>query len=87
MATAIGTGPVASGLTGEKVMNATNVLAKVVVCGLAAVALTAASGWAIVHSTAKAYWPEDMPTVVILAKAERPATVQLARSAAAGLLQ
>ena len=72
-------------------MNAVNVLvnslAKVVVCGAAAVALTVASSWVIVESTAMAYWPEDMPTVVIFAKAERPATVQLARSAAAGLLQ
>jgi hypothetical protein len=52
-------------------MNAVNLMTKVVVCGLAAVVLTAASGWTFVESTARAYWPEDMPTVVILAKAER----------------
>jgi Na+(H+)/acetate symporter ActP len=68
-------------------MNAVNTVTRVVVCGAAALALTVASGWMIVESTAMAYWPEDMPTVVILAKAERSASVQLARSAAAGLLQ
>ena len=68
-------------------MNAVNALTKVVVCGVAAFALTAASSWVIVESTAKAYWHSDMPTVVILAKAERAATVQLAQSSTAGLLQ
>ena len=68
-------------------VNTVNALTKVVVCGSAAVALTVASSWMIVESTAKAYWPEDMPTVVILAKAERAASVQLAQSTTAGLLQ
>jgi len=67
-------------------MNAVNGLTKVVVCGAAALALTVASAWTLVESTAKAYWPTDIPTVVILAKAER-STVQLAQAAAAGLLQ
>lgn len=88
MATAIGIGQIGDGPTGEdEVMNAMNALTKIVVCGVAAFALTAASSWVIVESTAKAYWHEDMPTIVILAKAERAASVQLAQSAAAGLLQ
>ena len=68
-------------------VNTMNALTKVVVCGAAAVALTVASSWMMIESTAKAYWPEDMPTVVILAKAERAASVQLAQSTTAGLLQ
>jgi hypothetical protein len=65
-------------------MNAVNVMAKVVVCGLAAVALTVGSGLGFVESTAKAFYASDMPTVVVMAKAE-PA--QLAQNASAGLLQ
>jgi hypothetical protein len=64
-------------------------LTKVVVCGAGALALTVASSWAIVESTEKAYWPTDIPTVVILARAERPAAeaTKLARLAGTGLLQ
>ena len=68
-------------------MNAVNSLTKVMVCGVAAVVLTTASSFALVQSTARAYWPSDMPTVVILAKAERSAGLQLAKAATAGLLQ
>jgi hypothetical protein len=60
-------------------MNAVNVVTKVMVCGAVAVMLTAASSWTFVESTARAYWPEDMPTVVVLAKAESPA-LRLARN-------
>jgi len=49
------------------------------VCGAVAMMLTAASSWTFVESTARAYWPEDMPTVVILAKAEH-AAVRLAQN-------
>jgi len=34
-----------------------------------------------------AYWHADMPTVVILAKADPASSVQLAQSTTAGLLQ
>jgi hypothetical protein len=65
-------------------MSAVNVMAKVVVCGLAAMALTAASGLSFVESTAKAFYASDMPTVVVMAKAE---PMQLAQNASTGLLQ
>jgi hypothetical protein len=68
-------------------MNAVNSLSKVVVCGAAALALTVASSWAVVQSTATARYATDMPTIVILAKAERPAAVHLTQSTTAGLLQ
>ena len=70
-------------------MNALNGLTRVVVCGAAALTLTVASSWAILESTRYAYWPEDMPTVVILAKAERPAATvaKVARLGGTGLLQ
>ena len=67
-------------------MSAMNVLAKVVVCGLAAMALTVGSGASFVESTAKAFYASDMPTVVVLAKADHSG-YQLARNGAAGLLQ
>jgi hypothetical protein len=51
-------------------MNAVNVMAKVVVCGVAAMVLTVGSGVSFVQSTAKAYYAESMPTVVVMAKAE-----------------
>ena len=60
-------------------MNAVNVVTRVMVCGAVAVMLTAASSWTFVESTARAYWPEDMPTVVVLAKAEH-AAVRLAQN-------
>ncbi len=60
-------------------MNAVNVVTKAMVCGAVAVMLTAASSWTFVESTARAYWPEDMPTVVVLAKADHGA-VRLARN-------
>jgi hypothetical protein len=65
-------------------MNAVNVMAKVVVCGMAAVMLTAASGFTFVESTARAFYASDMPTVVVTAKAE---PVQLAGNVSTGLLQ
>ncbi len=65
-------------------MSAVNVMARVVVCGLAAMALTVGSGMSFVESTAKAFYASDMPTVVVMAKAE-PA--QLAQNPSAGLLQ
>jgi hypothetical protein len=68
----------------RRVMSAVNVMAKVVVCGLAAMALTAASGLSFVESTAKAFYASDMPTVVVMAKAE---PMQLAQNASTGLLQ
>lgn len=67
-------------------MNAVDNLKRVVVCGVAALALTVASAVTFHESTKMAYWPEDMPTVVILAKAERQG-VQVAGLAPAGLLQ
>jgi hypothetical protein len=70
----------------ERVMNAVNGLTRVVVCGLAAVVLTAASSWTFVASTADAYFASDMPTVIILAKAE-VAPAKLVQAAATGLLQ
>jgi hypothetical protein len=71
--------------TGEMVMNAVNGLTRVVVCGAVAVVLTVASGWTFVESKKMAHWPSDMPTVVILAKAEQ--TAKLAQAATSGLLQ
>ena len=65
-------------------MSAVNVMTKVAVCGLAAVILTVASGMSFVESTAKAFYATDIPTVVVMAKAE-PA--RLAQSNSAGLLQ
>jgi hypothetical protein len=67
-------------------MNAVNGLKKMVVCGAAAVALTAASGWTFVQSTADAFYAADMPTVVILAKAEKGPT-KLVQAGVSGLLQ
>jgi len=67
-------------------MNAVNGLAKVVVCGAAAVALTFLSGWTFVQSTADAFYASDMPTVVILAKAER-GPAKLVQAGVSGLLQ
>jgi hypothetical protein len=69
---------------GETIMSALNVVTKVVVCGLAAVVLTVGSSMSFVESTAKAFYASDMPTVVVMAKAE-PA--RLALNASAGLLQ
>ena len=65
-------------------MSAVNVMTKVAVCGLASVVLTVASGVSFVESTAKAFYATDIPTVVVMAKAE-PA--RLAQSDLAGLLQ
>jgi hypothetical protein len=65
-------------------MSALNAVSKVMVCGLAAVALTIGSGMSFVESTAKAFYASDMPTVVVTAKAEH---IQLAGTASAGLLQ
>ena len=65
-------------------MSAVNVMAKVVVCGLAAMVLTVGSSLSFVESTAKAFYASDMPTVVVMVKAE---PVQLAQSTSAGLLQ
>ena len=67
-------------------MSAVNVMSKVVVCGLAAVMLTVGSGVSFVESTAKAFYASDMPTVVVMAKADR-AGYQLAQTLSAGLLQ
>jgi hypothetical protein len=67
-------------------MSAMNVMAKVVFCGLASLALTVGSGVSFVESTAKAFYASDMPTVVVSAKAD-PAGYQLAQNDAAGLLQ
>jgi hypothetical protein len=66
-------------------MNAVNGLTKVVVCGAAAVALTVLSGWTFVQSTADAFYAADMPTVVILAKAEKG--TKLVQAGVSGLLQ
>ncbi len=68
----------------EKVMNAVNGLAKVVVCSVAAMVLTTASSLSFVESTARASYATDMPTVIVMAKAE---PVRLAGTASAGLLQ
>ena len=65
-------------------MSAVNGVSKVVVCGLAAMALTIGSGMSFVESTAKAFYASDMPTVVVTAKGEH---IQLAGNASAGLLQ
>ena len=70
----------------EKVMSVVNVMAKVAVCGLAAMMLTVGSGVSFVESTAKAFYASDMPTVVVMAKAD-PAGYRLAQNATAGLLQ
>jgi hypothetical protein len=67
-------------------MSAVNVMSKVVVCGLAAVMLTVGSGVSFVESTAKAFYASDIPTVVVMAKADR-AGYQLAQNGSAGLLQ
>ena len=67
-------------------MNAVNVMAKVVICGLTAMVLTVGSGVSFVESTAKAFYASDMPTVVVMAKADH-AGYQLAQNATAGLLQ
>lgn len=67
-------------------MNALDGLTKVVVCGVAALTLTVASAVTFHQSTKRAYWPEDMPTVVVLAKAERQ-SLQVAGLGSAGLLQ
>jgi len=88
MATAIGIGQIEVGAERERNMNTVNGLTKVMVCGAASVALTLASSWVIVESTAHAYWHEDMATVVILAKAEHAvANVRVSQSTTAGLLQ
>jgi hypothetical protein len=63
-----------------------NVMAKVVVCGVAAVVLTVSSGVSFVESTAKAFYASDMPTVVVMAKADTHG-YQLAQNGSAGLLQ
>ena len=65
-------------------MSAVNVMTKVAVCGLAAMVLTVGSGLSFVESTAKAFYATDIPTVVVMAKAE---SVQLAQNGSAGLLQ
>ena len=67
-------------------MSTVNVMAKVMVCGLAAAMLTVGSGVSFVESTAKAFYASDMPTVVVMAKADR-AGYQLAQNGSAGLLQ
>jgi hypothetical protein len=67
-------------------MSAMNVMTKVVVCGVAAMALTVGSGVSFVESTTKAFYASDMATVVVTAKAD-PAGYQLAQNGAAGLLQ
>jgi hypothetical protein len=67
-------------------MNAVNGLAKVMICGVAAVALTVGSGWTFVQSTADAFYASDMPTVVILAKAEK-SSMKLVQADVSGLLQ
>ena len=67
-------------------MSAVNVVAKVAVCGLVAVALTLGSSVSFVESTAKAFYASDMPTVVVTAKADHSG-YQLAQNDTAGLLQ
>jgi hypothetical protein len=66
-------------------MNAVNGLTKVVVCGVAAMALTVLSGVTFVQSTADAFYATDIPTVVILAKAEKG--TMLVQAGSSGLLQ
>jgi hypothetical protein len=66
-------------------MNAVNGLSKVMICGAASMALTILSGWTFVHSTADAFYASDMPTVVILAKAEKD--TRLVQTGVSGLLQ
>lgn len=51
-------------------MNAVNGLTKVVVCGMAAVVLTATSSVAFLMSNRTVQFPTDMPTVYVIAKAE-----------------
>lgn len=51
-------------------MNAVNGLTKIVVCGVAAVALTATSSFALLTSNQTVQFPADMPTVYVIAKAE-----------------
>jgi len=70
----------------ERVMSAVNVMTKVVVCGLAAMTMTVASGVSFVESTARAFYASDIPTVVVTAKADRSG-YQLAQNDTAGLLQ
>ena len=65
-------------------MNAVNGMTRVVVCGLAAMVLTVGSSLSFVESTAKAFYATDIPTVVVMAKAE---PIQLAGNTSAGLLQ
>jgi hypothetical protein len=88
MATAIGRVQIGTEARteGEQVMSAMNVMVKVVVCGVAAMALTVGSGVSFVESTAKAFYASDMATVVVTAKAD-PAGYQLAQNGTAGLLQ
>jgi hypothetical protein len=88
MATAIRIGQIETKARteGDKVMSALNVVSKVVVCGLAAVMLTVGTGASLVESTAKAFYATDIPTVVVMAKADHSG-YQLAQNGAAGLLQ
>ena len=65
-------------------MSAVNVMTKIVVCGVAAATLTVGSSMSFVESTAKAFYATDIPTVVVMAKAE---PVRLAQNTSAGLLQ
>jgi hypothetical protein len=67
-------------------MNAVNGVTKVMVCGAAALALTVASSWTFVESTATASYVPDLPTIVVVAKMEAGA-MQLAQAATTGLLQ
>ena len=60
-------------------MNAVNGLAKVLICGVAAVTLTAVSSVAMLKSNTTVHFPSDMPTVVILAKAD-PGVLRLAQA-------
>ncbi len=60
-------------------MNAVNGLTKVVVCGVAALAVTAVSSVAFLKSNSVVHFPTDMPTVVILAKAD-PGVLRLAQA-------
>jgi hypothetical protein len=63
-------------------MNAVNGLTKVMVCGMAAVALTATSSLALLMSNQTVQFPVDMPTVYVIAKAEtgKHAVVRLAQA-------
>ena len=67
-------------------MNAVNGMTRVMLCGVVALALTVASSWTFVESTATASYVTDLPTIVVVAKMEGGA-VQLAKAAATGLLQ